>query len=133
VSGFQQPDLYLVTAGGAPRAALLSDRQVVAAYLRAKAEDFRAGFADYLKENWPLWLAFCRYADRMRARRPHYSADAILHVIRFDTDLAEAPGEGFKINNNWSADFARLYNAGVGSPFFQLRERSAAAINRRSA
>lgn len=124
-----QPDLFLLHAGGAPRAALLTSLRVVEAHLAHAAAEYRAGFPAYLRENWPLWLAFVRYADRMRSRRAHYSADAILHVIRFETDLAErAPT--FKVNNNWSADLARLYNAGVGADFFNLRQRSVAGLNR---
>lgn len=119
-----QPDIFMDTAGHS-RAALATDRVTCHAYVANLPREFRAGFQAYLADNWELWCAFVRYSDRMRSRRSHYSADAILHAIRFESDLAEVRSP-YKVNNNWSADFGRLYNAAAGVDFFRLRERSAA-------
>lgn len=58
--------------------------------------------------------------------RTHYSSDGILHIIRFNTAIRG--GDGFKINNSYSPDYARMFEANnpqyVG--FFEKRVRKAA-------
>jgi hypothetical protein len=69
---------------------------------------FRADFADWLQENWPIWKAFEREANAVwRNGRRHYSARTIGEYLRHETALRE-DGE-WKINNNIVPDMARLY------------------------
>lgn len=108
---------------GPNSAPVATNRGAVLSHLAENPEEFRADFSHWVAENWELWLTFARYADRMRRRREHYSADAVLHAIRFETDLADTTEHRWKVNNNLSADLARLYNRVTASDFFRLRER----------
>lgn len=64
----------------------------------------------YLTENQRVYREFRRVLDQRFARYPEakMSADAALHVVRFNTHV-NARGDMFQINNNASALFARLY------------------------
>ena len=90
-------------------------------------------FPDWLKENWPLWTAFCRIARAAQDNgRKHYSARGIFHAIRFHTSIRDAVPmlrgirveEGFKVNNDKSALMARLFNNmhPDNEGFFKTRE-----------
>lgn len=86
-------------------------------------------FLTWLDENWSIWTEFCDLANLVRARgRSHWSARAILHVLRWNRMVRDASDATWKINNKWSAPMARLYNHMAGFDFFQEREpmRSAA-------
>lgn len=68
---------------------------------------------------------FRRFAGELRARGiGHYSADAILHRIRWHYDVERvADASGFKINNSYSSRYARLLiqiDPSYGG-FFELR------------
>jgi hypothetical protein len=62
-------------------------------------------------------------AQAKKAGLDRYSADAILHRVRWECDVAGAWEGGFKINNSFSAYYARElmaeYPEYVG--FFELR------------
>lgn len=79
-------------------------------------------FEQWLEQNQEIWTEFCSLADRMRAQRPRWSARAVLHVLRWNRALRDPTSPVYKINNNWSAQMARKYNAERGVPFFQERE-----------
>lgn len=71
-------------------------------------------------------LLFERLAlDVAAAGFTHYSADAILHRIRWHNQI-EKGNRGFKANNNWTAPLARWFlkrNPHLPK-FFELRERT---------
>ena len=54
----------------------------------------------------------------------HYSADALLHRIRWEMQI-ERGNRAFKCNNNWTAPLARWFLAchPEMAGFFELRER----------
>lgn len=63
--------------------------------------------------------------DVAEAGFAHYSADAILHRIRWHHQI-ERGNRGFKANNNWTAPLARWFlkrNPHLPK-FFELRERT---------
>ena len=72
---------------------------------------------------WELFQAFTRQA--IGAGRDHYSADAILHRIRWHTTV-ETTGPVFKINDHYSSLYARLFH--MAHPqhgrFFEIRALS---------
>lgn len=81
-------------------------------------------FEKYDADNPKIWKMFCKLAHRLiRKGRTHFSADAILHKIRFDTAIS-GKGDVFKINNNFSAYYARKFmnNFPLYKGFFQLRK-----------
>lgn len=71
-----------------------------------------------LKPSWPafqrfhsanpdVYRLFTRFALEARARgNKHYSADAILHRVRWEADMF---GGGVKINNIFTPYYARLF------------------------
>ena len=56
-------------------------------------------------EVFDLFVAFSR--ELLTAGHESYSADAILHRIRWHFDVNEKRDSGFKINNNFSSRYAR--------------------------
>jgi hypothetical protein len=76
--------------------------------LQENAGQFRVEFPAWLEENRHVWLAFCREADKVRARRAHYSARTIVEVLRHESVLADTDAT-FKLNDHNTPDLARLY------------------------
>ncbi len=80
-------------------------------------------FAEWKRNNAQIVCALFDLADDMRRRgHKHWSIRAAMHVVRWQSAMREEPDEGFKINNCWSADLARTYNASVGWDFFRTRD-----------
>ena len=71
---------------------------------RSIAERFTA-FMDSCPDVYPM---FVRIARDLRARgHEHYSADGIMHVIRWHRATSGTDAEGFKLNNVFSSRLAR--------------------------
>ena len=81
------------------------------------------GFFNWLKDNYHIYRQFTQLALQMAQRRKHYSARAILHVIRWQTDLRETD-KTFKCNNNWTPGMARLFMSQYPKHkgFFRIRD-----------
>jgi hypothetical protein len=95
----------------------------------AVAMGLRDDFLTWIDANWAIWAEFCKLAKLVRERgRHHWSARAILHVMRWNQVVRDATDPHFRINNVWSPSMSRLYNHLAGFDFFQEREqiRSAA-------
>jgi hypothetical protein len=65
-------------------------------------------FRNWVKAHPEIYRAFAGKAREMARKRKRYSARAIIHVIRWETDLRETDVT-FKINNNWTPYLARLF------------------------
>lgn len=88
---------------------------------------FSEAFTKWIPDNLHIFAAFCERARAMKnIGKKRYGADGIIAVVRFETELREKPEYEFKINNNYTADLARL--AMVAYPelsgFFKTKERS---------
>ena len=84
-----------------------------------------APFETWLAANWALWEQFRKLAYQMRMRgRKYYAARTVIEVMRWHYHLHDQTEQDFKLNNDWTPKMARLYNALVGSEFFQTRERA---------
>jgi hypothetical protein len=82
-------------------------------------------FQEWLAKNPQLVHEFFVLADMTRNKgRTAWSADAVLHVLRWFRAVRDAADPVFKINNNWSAGMGRLYNAMRGVEFFRVRTSS---------
>jgi len=86
---------------------------------------YPAGFHRWLEtdEGKIIWRDFEQRALQMAHVRSHYSAMAIVQVIRWDTLLRG--GDDFKINNNWVPGLARHWLSIHGRKFpgfFRLRD-----------
>jgi len=80
-------------------------------------------FKNYDNENPKIWDAFVRYSfDAKQKGFDCYSAKGIFEIIRWHTGITG--NDGFKLNNNYHADYARKlmdkYPTFIG--FFKTRK-----------
>lgn len=88
----------------------------------------QAKFDAFDAANPRVWQLFVRFTqERIRLGFRHYSADAILHRVRWDTDTVADDGSGFKINNNWTSFYARKWAAAYPQQADFFRRRRAKA------
>jgi hypothetical protein len=79
-------------------------------------------FEDYDRDNPEIWEKFETVALDLIARKvKHYGAKAIYEVIRYQTAIRG--GKDFKINNNYTAGYARKFTSKYPkwSKFFEMR------------
>lgn len=84
----------------------------------------RMSFENYDAINPQVWNYFKRFAfEAITAGHRRFSADCILHRIRWETSIVSAGR--FKLNNNFSADYARKFIAEYPQfkGFFETRKR----------
>ena len=81
-------------------------------------------FEEFNDEHPEVYEGFKRFALKAMGFRKHYSADAVLHALRWETMIES--GEEFKINNNWSSFYARKFMKECPSyeGFFRLRTQT---------
>lgn len=82
----------------------------------------------YHKANPEIWRWFVKLTFRKVDQGfKHYSADAIMHVVRFETDVDPTSDDGFKICNNHIAFYVRLFREEYPDhgDFFRMRESAA--------
>lgn len=78
-------------------------------YVETRPELFRKDFAVHLADNWHVYEAFAREADKVWARgQRHYSARTVIEVLRHESALRES-GSEWKLNDWWTKDLARLW------------------------
>jgi hypothetical protein len=81
-------------------------------------------FAEIDLANPIVWAMFERFTFEMIRRGfQHYSADAVLHRVRWETAMPLEDDSSFKINNNWSCCYARKFRDRypAHAEFFRLR------------
>ena len=90
-------------------------------------DDYPAGFGKWLDNNADIYRAFVAKSLELRfqANRNHYSARAIVEVIRWETALRQKGEPTFKINNNYVSGLARLTISAYPQleGFFQIRDQ----------
>lgn len=67
-------------------------------------------FEQFLAQNPHVFALFRRFAEQARqAGKRRYSADALLHRLRWhiDIELQATEGEEFRLNNNYSSRLSR--------------------------
>ena len=93
-------------------------------------DKFRRDFYEYILENWHVYQAFEREADKIRARgRTRYSQRTIWEVLRHESALREADSE-YKLNDHYCKGCAVLYtmlHPYAPEGFFEFRERKPAS------
>jgi hypothetical protein len=96
---------------------------------RTRADQIFRRFREFHLANPHIWALFQRFTAELRdAGHPHYSADAILHRIRWHLSVEVQSGDGLKLNNDFAAYYARMWvemHADAGH-FFSLRYRTSA-------
>lgn len=74
------------------------------------APDIDTAFADFDAANPHVWTAFQALVERaIRAGRSRYSADAIVHLIRWQANVETRREDEFKINNSFVSRYARKW------------------------
>ena len=91
--------------------------------------DLQRAFLKFHRENPAVWIRFAQFALELIQRgRTRYSADAVMHRVRWETALGDQNAD-FKINNNhirfYSRTFQRTYPE--HAEFFLTREYGVAA------
>lgn len=84
-------------------------------------------FAEFDGLNPVVWTLFQRFTNELvLAGFEHYSADAVLHRVRWETAIGMGD-RGFKINNNFTPYYARKYHQKypARAGFFRLRQSMA--------
>ena len=87
-----------------------------------------ADFERFHAENPQVYRLFERFTfDAIYAGRTRFSSDAVLHRIRWYTNIETKDEAGFKINDHWTAFYARLFmrNYPQHKGFFSLRTAAA--------
>jgi hypothetical protein len=87
-------------------------------------------FAEFNANHPEVWRLFVRFTVELIKRGfQHHSARAVLHRIRWETTAPTVQDDptGFKINNDYSAYFARKFHQDFPQHdgFFRLREAHA--------
>ena len=80
-------------------------------------------FEDFHKRNPNVWKYFVLYAREMKRNgRRRYGAKSIMERVRWHFD-SEKPQEEFKVNNNYTAMYARMLVAKdpAFKDFFEFR------------
>lgn len=88
-------------------------------------------FQKYDSENPEIWNQFVKFSRiAMNKGFKHYSAKGIFEIIRWHT--ATGGNDGFKLNNNYHADYARkMMNAHPEfADFFRVRELKSKRIDK---
>jgi hypothetical protein len=89
-----------------------------------RAEQILKAFIEFHAENPKVWELFKRYARQaINAGRKHHSSKAVFERLRWYFDF-ETSGQ-VKLNNNFTAYYARLFHAKFPEHdgFFQNRKR----------
>lgn len=90
------------------------------------SDPIQAAFETFHLRNPTVYLMFMRFAyEAKRAGRIRYSADAILHRIRWHTSV-ETTGPVYKINDHYSSRYADMLMAEHPiefKDFFETRAR----------
>lgn len=82
-------------------------------------------FREFHAANPHVYELFVQFAKQVRATgRSKYSADAVMHRIRWHLNVETRSFDGFKINNNFASRYARLLIAEQPDfeGFFELRK-----------
>jgi len=91
------------------------------------AEDLAEAFSRFDRENPAVFQELRRLALELKAAgRQHYGLKSLFEVLRWEYAL-KTEGEAFKLNNNYTAFYARMLMAAEPDlqGFFEIREAKA--------
>jgi hypothetical protein len=85
-------------------------------------------FIAFDKNNPTVWALYQRFTKELiYIGHEHHSSDAVLHRVRWEAALQTIDSSAFKINNNYTAFYARKFHAVYPEygNFFRLRRSCA--------
>ena len=74
----------------------------------ARKESFRR-FEEFHTSNPKVWYWFVYFADQMARVKDRWSADAVLHRIRWELALRVETDEEFKFSDHFTCYYSRMY------------------------
>lgn len=78
--------------------------------MKTRADQILDAFEKFHMENPDVWRLFQRFSlEAYNAGRGHYSAKAVFERIRWHLEI-ETSGEEVKLNNNFTAHYARMFH-----------------------
>ena len=92
---------------------------------QATQTELEARFNTFLDVHPEAWTEFCRRVRQLQERGiTHYSAKAIVEIIRFHSMVDGRDAEPWKMNNSYTAYFARKWQQENPDQagFFETRE-----------
>ena len=90
-------------------------------------ERMREDFHAFHQQHPEVYRLFARFVAELLERGfTNYSADAVIHRVRWHTQVEARDGEGFKINDHFVAFYARLWmrEHPEHEGFFRIREQT---------
>lgn len=94
-------------------------------YLKKMSDDLKTKWWIWHRDNREVYDAFEKIAlELIQEGYARYSSDGILHIVRYSLNRKKKESERYKINNNWSAYYSRLFTHyhPEHSDFFETRE-----------
>ena len=97
--------------------------------MRRRHDEMKRSFETFHKDNPWFWALFVKYTGELIGRGfKHYSAQhGIFSRIRWEVDTADKKGRStFKVNNNHSPFYVRLFNETYPgyADFFRIRKQT---------
>ena len=78
---------------------------------KTRADQILDAFEAFHAENPEVWTLFRRFSlEAVASGASHYSAHAIIHRIRWHTEIDNRDSDGLKINNNFFPYYARMFH-----------------------
>jgi hypothetical protein len=93
---------------------------------KTRHDELKLQVTTFHKEHPKVWELFCRFTHELIGRGfQHYSAKGVFERIRWETAEAKTGETSFKLNNNYSAFYARRFMATYPDRdgFFRTREQ----------
>jgi len=95
----------------------------------SRADQIKKQYLKYHRMHPVVWDLFKKFTfEAIKAGHKHYSADAIVHRVRWETAVTLAEKGDFKINNNFVTYYARRFmrENPQHRGFFRTRVRTSA-------
>lgn len=102
----------------------------------SRCEEIDRAFCEFHRANPQVWRLFVRFTlDVIAKGFKHYSSKSVFERIRWHTDIETGAADGFKLNNNYTAAYSRLFHEAYPehADFFRLRARTSKARPARGA
>jgi len=90
--------------------------------------DMKRAFLKYNDNNPQVFDKFCELTmETIKKGFQHYGSQGILELLRWKTGLSPSDPDGFKINNNFAAFYARMFESIYSEYKGFFRKRRSAA------
>ena len=90
--------------------------------------DMKRAFLKYHDNNTHVFDRFCDLTlETIRKGFEHYGSQGIMELLRWQTGVTASDPQGFKINNNYAAFYARMFEAVYSEYKGFFRKRRSAA------